>query len=432
MSGLNRLEATSPLDDDRGRGQLQETLDLYANSMRQLREEMDQVTNAERIVRPYSIRENVVAAGGVTGGVDGVALGAILWTGLGGAPPGYLWCNGAAISRASFSDLFAAIGTTFGVGDGSTTFNIPDLLGRSAIGYGTNDAPNPGSITFGAKGGDTLLQNHSHGMKGHTHDYPHTHRVRDDAFGGSSGTKIIDGVTGVGANVPADPGFLNVTTQALEGNTTGGPNDNTTTSDGNGQGANYHPILGLAPYIKYLAGPSGSIQSLPISWGPINGAWELDTVGNFPISDISDINEVALINGLPQPVVRVTATGGTQPGTTAAVRVIGVSKIPFNFREWRASALTIQVRIDSVGAAGSSEIRLQMTDPVAGNAFLPNVFTETVVNSTGAFIEARLTKEDLGRDWKPGYMVRFQLDFLHPTTFTEANLDIGPLEMNWR
>lgn len=46
------------------------------------------------------------------------------------APTGYLKANGAAISRTTYADLFAAIGTTFGAGDGSTTFNVPDLRGE--------------------------------------------------------------------------------------------------------------------------------------------------------------------------------------------------------------------------------------------------------------------------------------------------------------
>ena len=45
-------------------------------------------------------------------------------------PTGYLLCNGAAVSRTKYSSLFAKIGTKFGTGDGSTTFNLPNLEGR--------------------------------------------------------------------------------------------------------------------------------------------------------------------------------------------------------------------------------------------------------------------------------------------------------------
>ena len=46
------------------------------------------------------------------------------------APNGYVLCDGSAISRTDFADLFAVIGTTYGVGNGSTTFNVPDLAGK--------------------------------------------------------------------------------------------------------------------------------------------------------------------------------------------------------------------------------------------------------------------------------------------------------------
>lgn len=50
------------------------------------------------------------------------------------APENWMFCNGAAVSRTTYPDLFTAIGTTFGAGDGSTTFNLPDMRGRVAVG----------------------------------------------------------------------------------------------------------------------------------------------------------------------------------------------------------------------------------------------------------------------------------------------------------
>ena len=52
----------------------------------------------------------------------------------GARPNGWLTCNGSAVSRATYPDLFAVIGTTYGPGDGSTTFNLPDLRDRFALG----------------------------------------------------------------------------------------------------------------------------------------------------------------------------------------------------------------------------------------------------------------------------------------------------------
>ena len=63
-----------------------------------------------------------------------VRAGAVLaWAGN-AAPDGWALCDGAAISRTDFEDLFSVIGETFGAGDGSTTFNLPDLRGRFPLG----------------------------------------------------------------------------------------------------------------------------------------------------------------------------------------------------------------------------------------------------------------------------------------------------------
>jgi phage-related tail fiber protein len=51
------------------------------------------------------------------------------------APGGWLKANGAAVSRTTYADLFAALGTTYGTGDGSTTFNLPDLRGEFMRGW---------------------------------------------------------------------------------------------------------------------------------------------------------------------------------------------------------------------------------------------------------------------------------------------------------
>ena len=71
--------------------------------------------------------------GGITGGITGE----IKWFAFNTAPDGYLVCNGAEVSRETYADLFAVIGTTFGSGDGSTTFNLPDLMDRFAEGSTT-------------------------------------------------------------------------------------------------------------------------------------------------------------------------------------------------------------------------------------------------------------------------------------------------------
>jgi microcystin-dependent protein len=66
--------------------------------------------------------------------LGGTPIGGMIDYGGATAPPGWILCFGQAISRTAFPQLFAVIGTLFGTGDGSTTFNLPDFRGRASIG----------------------------------------------------------------------------------------------------------------------------------------------------------------------------------------------------------------------------------------------------------------------------------------------------------
>lgn len=82
--------------------------------------------------------------------------GAITMWGTTTAPTSWLICDGSAVSRTTYSALFAVIGTSFGVGDGSTTFNIPNFKSKFPIGLNASDS----SIdTIGETGGVTT---HTH------------------------------------------------------------------------------------------------------------------------------------------------------------------------------------------------------------------------------------------------------------------------------
>jgi microcystin-dependent protein len=63
--------------------------------------------------------------------------GQIVESGSATVEPGFLLCDGSAVSRTTYSALFAKIGVTWGAGDTTTTFNVPDLRGRATIGSGT-------------------------------------------------------------------------------------------------------------------------------------------------------------------------------------------------------------------------------------------------------------------------------------------------------
>lgn len=79
-------------------------------------------------------------------------------------PSGWLLCDGTAVSRTTYADLFAVVGVTFGSGDGSTTFNLPDLAGRVIAGYAASGSrlTSPNQQTNAATGG-TQTSSHGHG-----------------------------------------------------------------------------------------------------------------------------------------------------------------------------------------------------------------------------------------------------------------------------
>lgn len=81
------------------------------------------------------------------------------------APAGFLVCDGSAVSRTAFSLLFAAISTFYGVGDGSSTFNLPDKRGRTSIGAGTGAGLSPRirGNKIGAEEATAPLPAHNHG-----------------------------------------------------------------------------------------------------------------------------------------------------------------------------------------------------------------------------------------------------------------------------
>ena len=120
-----------------------------------------------------------------------------------GGVSAWLICDGSAVSRTTYADLFATCSTTYGVGDGSTTFNLPDLRGRMPIGAGDEGvAANNEARTLGDKGGDTRLQSHAH-------TYPWNNAgngaggvgvVRLDAFAGNMASSTTG--SGTGENMP--------------------------------------------------------------------------------------------------------------------------------------------------------------------------------------------------------------------------------------
>jgi microcystin-dependent protein len=93
------------------------------------------------------------------------------------APNGYLECNGQAVNRSIYAELFAAIGTVYGIGDGLSTFNVPDLRGEFIRGVSTGRA--------GVDVGRIIGTAQTDDFKSHTHDY-------DNLQGGGVANSVSD------------------------------------------------------------------------------------------------------------------------------------------------------------------------------------------------------------------------------------------------
>lgn len=158
---------------------------------------------------------------------NGEASGVIKVYAGAAAPSGYLLCDGTSYLRATYPDLFTAIGTTFGAVDG-THFNVPDLRGRAPIGSGTGDASDATAHTLGAKSGTekhTLLEaelaTHTHAVTdaGHVHESDATAFVVQNAAGSFT--------LGAGTDYAVATNTANATTGITLGNTgTNTPHNN--------------------------------------------------------------------------------------------------------------------------------------------------------------------------------------------------------------
>jgi microcystin-dependent protein len=111
----------------------------------------------------------------------------------------WLICDGSAVSRTTYAALYAVIGTNFGTGDNSTTFNVPDMRSRMPIGVGTGTglsartlAQTSGTETHTIASGN--LPTHTHTLSAHTHDVSHSHTASSDTQAPSHAHNIPRGL----------------------------------------------------------------------------------------------------------------------------------------------------------------------------------------------------------------------------------------------
>ncbi len=191
--------------------------------------------------------------GGGTGNA-GVPSGAI--SGFGGSdiPSGWLLCDGTPYSRTTYKDLFSAIGTAWGIGDGSSTFNVPDLRDRFVLGAGLVHA----LASIGGSSTQTLsvanLPPHNHGINdpGHTHAFtgtPHTHTITDPGHSHTTATPASNGMTGtdpVGATSGSTGSSM--TGISIDNATAGGANATSTTGVTTANTGSGDPFSILPPF----------------------------------------------------------------------------------------------------------------------------------------------------------------------------------------
>ena len=183
-----------------------------------------------------SITGDTIISGDLTvsGSVSFLPSGCIMTYAGTTAPSGWLLCYGQAINRTTYSSLFAAIGTTYGTGNGSTTFNLPDLRGRSVLGKDNMGGIAASRITSAGSGivGTTLGD--TGGLETHTlttTQIPaHNHTGTTDNPGNHTHTGSYIGVSGTSSGfavsdsplIAANTGAAGAHIHALAINNTGG------------------------------------------------------------------------------------------------------------------------------------------------------------------------------------------------------------------
>lgn len=190
------------------------------------------------------------------------------------APTGWLICDGTAISRSTYAELFAAIGVTYGAGNGSTTFNLPNLKGRVPVG---RDAAQTEFDALGETGGassHTLssaeMPSHTHTQNAHTHTQDshnhtqnaHNHGITDpghihslnqwaffvqtalvSGFNTSSNTGVLPSTVNTNSNTTG----ISINNATATNQATTATNQNTTATNQNTGGG--QPHNNLQPYI---------------------------------------------------------------------------------------------------------------------------------------------------------------------------------------
>jgi len=144
--------------------------------------------------------------------VAGVPTSAVFCVAVATVPTGYLECNGAAVSRTTYAALFAIVGTAYGAGNGSSTFNLPDLRGEFIRGFDNGKGTDSGRSIASSQAGANASHNHSISLSGTTSTKSLTGGIRKisegfNANGSASGvfTKTQDGSSSITGSSSTSP-----------------------------------------------------------------------------------------------------------------------------------------------------------------------------------------------------------------------------------
>lgn len=205
--------------------------------------------------------EVMLVIGRLSGGVDAFPPIGTIMPYAGATAPNANWAlaNGAALSRTTYAALYAVCGTTYGSGDGSTTFNIPNIGGRMPI--GTN-----GTYARGATGGSATTTLSSSHLPSHTHSFSdtastdsqgsHTHSTSGSSTSSDGGHTHSVGNQGARSDICSGCG---TTTAATGGGSTGsaGGHSHTVSVSVNSGGGHTHSVT-----VSGTTGSAGSGSSV--------------------------------------------------------------------------------------------------------------------------------------------------------------------------
>lgn len=274
--------------------------------------------------------------GSTAGGAEIVPSGTIVGYGAASAPTGWLLCDDSAVSRSTYARLFAVIGTGYGVGDGSSTFNVPDLRDKVPLGKGANNGT-LGTTTGSAAASSVLASATKSGVT----------TAASNTGTGNTGT----GNTGTGNTATGTSGNSTATTAASDTanatSTTAASNTGTgTTGTANTGTAN----TGTGTTGGGTTGADGD-GDLTVSSGNRNdtlGAGTKDTTQIAIVTAVNQASHTHSVPGLSIPALSVPAL--SVPGLS--IPALTVPSLTVNNHTHGIPSLTVNNHTHSVPALG--------------------------------------------------------------------------------